>query len=485
MSSKEKLSDKIFAVNVMWNFLGQAIPLAIGLLSIPFLISNLNLERFGILALAWVFIGYFNFLDFGIGKALTKLISERIDKRNNEIKQIISSGLTLMLLLGITGGLLVITSIDFITHDVLSISKDLLEESSSSFLVLAFGIPVVVLSIGLCGILEAYLEFKVISRVRVLLGILIFIGPLISSYFSHNLVNIMIIIVLSRLVVLAIYFFYCKKITSNFTLYFGLDWALVPEILRFGGWMTVSNIISPLMTYMDRFFIGSIMSVVIVSYYTPPYELVTKGLIIPGAIMGVFFPMIARLWSEDKALVESKYNNLLIVMFCVMAPLMSGLSLLAPEILYVWLGDVFKENSTDIMRVLALGVLINALAYVPYFFLQSIGRPDVTAKIHLIELPLYVALLLYLISEYGVVGAAYAWFMRVSFDFLALSFFVGRFLKGTGKHVLAVCVLIVTLLSSVDLLSVTYSVEVRFSSAVILICIMYFLVYLKSPLRSS
>jgi O-antigen/teichoic acid export membrane protein len=61
-------------------------------------------------------------------------------------------------------------------------------------------------------------------------------------------------------------------------------------------------------------------------------------------------------------------------------------------------------------------VLLNALATVPYTLIQAAGRPDLTAKFHLIELPLHVVLAWLLVTRFGIAGAALAWTLRMAVD---------------------------------------------------------------------
>jgi len=63
-----------------------------------------------------------------------------------------------------------------------------------------------------------------------------------------------------------------------------------------------------------------------------------------------------------------------------------------------------------------VGVLVNSLAQVPYAQIQAFGRPDLTAKFHLIELPLQVALVWALVTTWGIAGAALAWSIRITVD---------------------------------------------------------------------
>ena len=70
----EKLLQKI----PLYNLLGYSVPIISALIFIPILINGLGEEKFGLLNLAWMIIGYFSFFDFGIGKGLTKIVAEKI-----------------------------------------------------------------------------------------------------------------------------------------------------------------------------------------------------------------------------------------------------------------------------------------------------------------------------------------------------------------------------------------------------------------------
>jgi O-antigen/teichoic acid export membrane protein len=56
-----------------------------------------------------------------------------------------------------------------------------------------------------------------------------------------------------------------------------------------------------------------------------------------------------------------------------------------------------------------------------YALLHARGRPDISARLHLIELPLFICALLLLVDQYGVLGAAWAWVGRMIVDATALA----------------------------------------------------------------
>ena len=65
-------------------------PLLVAIVVIPMLIKGMGLERFGVLTIAWMVVGYFSLFDFGLGRALTKLVADKLGKgQNNAIPSLI------------------------------------------------------------------------------------------------------------------------------------------------------------------------------------------------------------------------------------------------------------------------------------------------------------------------------------------------------------------------------------------------------------
>ena len=56
------------------------------LAAMPFLIRAIGQERLGVLSLIWVIVGYFSFLDMGLGRAVTVAIACVILTRLQNVK---------------------------------------------------------------------------------------------------------------------------------------------------------------------------------------------------------------------------------------------------------------------------------------------------------------------------------------------------------------------------------------------------------------
>jgi O-antigen/teichoic acid export membrane protein len=121
--------------------------------------------------------------------------------------------------------------------------------------------------------------------------------------------------------------------------------------------------------------------------------------------------------------------------FLALFPLTLLVVALAHEVLTVWLGREFADNSAFVLKWLAAGVFINGIARVPFALVQGAGRPDLTAKMHLIELPVYLSALWWLIGVYGIQGVAIVWVVRVCIDSLILFVMAKRLLPVTSAMV--------------------------------------------------
>jgi O-antigen/teichoic acid export membrane protein len=394
--------------------------MAAGLLTIPYLIAGMGIERFGILSIAWMIVGYFGVLDMGLGRALTQRIAHKLGVNDiGDIKFLVVSALVAVLVLGLFGAGVVLLVSEYLIYDVFNISQHLLQESLLGVYWVAATIPLVILSTALFGVLEGHQYFGWTAIIRAPLNLLMFIGPLIAIQWSVTLDVVFSSLFLVRLIALValviVVYFQLKNLPSSFPVK-----SEIKRLFSFGGWITVSNIVSPMMVYFDRFYIAAVLAVSVVAYYTTPLDLLVKVLLVPLALVGVMFAVFSTEWSSNKSLVIKHYRKSIMIVFIVMAPFAIMTMLFAEHGLTLWLGAEFAAQSYKITQVVAAGVFVNAMAMVPYALIQGIGRADITAKFHLLELPIYAVLLWFFIDAFGLIGAAYAWTIRVSLDSVLL-----------------------------------------------------------------
>jgi O-antigen/teichoic acid export membrane protein len=450
--------SSLIARNSLLNLAGQAVPLVVGVVCIPFVIKGLGEEGFGILSLSWMLLGYFALFDLGLGRATTKLISEEL--RNgvtDKLRSLFWTSCATNLVLGLVGGIIVVLLAPFLAHTVFQISPGLEELAKRTFTLLGLSLPIVLVSTVLRGTLEAAQRFDYLNSVVVAANSLNYFLPVLGILLGLDVSQIVLLLMGSRSVASAVYFVLCTKVLPNLWHWAHPSTEMTKRLLRFGGWLTVSNAVQPALMYLDRLMIGSMLSLAAVTYYTAPYEIATRLLILPVSLAVTLFPSFSSAEVADRHELAPLYIRSAKLLLLLMGPVVALVILFAKEILGLWLGVEFADKSTTAFQVLAFGVLVNSPANVPYALVQGFGRPDLTAKFHLFELLIYIPLVWFLVKTLGIAGGAMAWTLRITLDavllFAASSKLMHRqfsFEQGLGRTITQVgalmCVVCILLL---------------------------------------
>jgi O-antigen/teichoic acid export membrane protein len=85
-----------------------------------------------------------------------------------------------------------------------------------------------------------------------------------------------------------------------------------------------------------------------------------------------------------------------------------------------WVGAEFASHAAIIAQILLVGAWSNGVASIPYALLQGQRRPDLAAKIHMVEVLPFLGGLYLLIVHFGLPGAALAWTLRTIIDCIAM-----------------------------------------------------------------
>lgn len=408
-----------------WNLLGHALPLLAAVAAVPFLLDRLGLERFGILSLVWVLVGYFSLLDLGIGRALTKLVAERVDHSSpRELTSLCSTGTAAVLALGVVGGLALALLAWLAPVWLERVPASIRPETIVTLYLVALGIPAVVGTAALRGILEGFQAFRLLNVIRVPAGVAMFAAPCATAAFTPRLDVAVASLVLTRLVFMLVHARACWPLCALSISSIERRW--LRPLLVFGGWLTVSNTIGPIIIYIDRFVIGAMLPPASVAYYSAPFEVVSRLLILPQALCSAIFPALTRSNKTDLALSAALQRKAFWLILAVVLPISVVGMLGAERLLGLWLGADFARQGALTMQILLVGFTLNAISQLPFAALHSLGRTRDTALLHLIELPLYVAGLILLVQSAGLPGAAAAWTLRALVDCVALLWMLNR-----------------------------------------------------------
>src|SRR5918996_2580065 len=245
-----EITGRLLTRNTLVNFTGQAVSLLVAVATIPFIIRGLGVERFGLLSIAWVAPEYFSFVDLGLGRATVKYVAAALGKQDEDhMSRLAWTAVTVQVVLGLLGTLGLISITPFVTEHILNIPSALEAEANAMFYLVALSIPLVLISSSLTGVLAAGQRFDLVNAVSASFNIANFILTLVGVlYLDWDLTEIVALLVVSRFLALFAHYWLCIRVFPSFKRP-RFDPAELRTLLAFGGWVTVSSIVVPILLY--------------------------------------------------------------------------------------------------------------------------------------------------------------------------------------------------------------------------------------------
>lgn len=409
-------STRTVAKSAMWNLIGRLGPLLIAVLITPHLVRDLGASRWGVFTIALSLVGIFSIFDFGISRALTRTIAELLtDNQREEAATLARTGIAALVGMGTVGGLAMAALARLWVHAGLHIPASIENEVLNALYLLCLSAPLVLLSSGLWGVIAAFQQFRSANLINVPIMSMYYIGPLLMLHFYDSLVGVIAVLLLCRACMTFGYWCICIRVLPELK-HTRTRLSKLPPVLRMGGWMTASNITWPILTYVDRFIIASVLSAAATGYYSTPFDLVLRFSIIPVAIMGTAYPAMAASYRSDPANTQALFRRSIVTVTGALFPACLICVTLSHWVLTVWLGAAFASHAAAVLRWLGVGILMTSIDSVVAGLLDGIGKASVNAKFSMIELVLYLPLLTVLVRYTGIEGAAIAWALRCTLD---------------------------------------------------------------------
>ena len=398
--------------NSLVNIAGSVVPLAIALITVPLYLPLIGEERYGILAVIWVLLGYFGIFDFGLGRATARQMS-KIDNDKDRSSLFATVLLLIAILSVVGGGVLLLCSGWVITH-LFSLSEKGNVEAIGSILWLPVGLLFLLLNSAMQGALQARERFVAINSAAVLGDSMAQTLPLCMAWMGWVTIDVLLPSVLAARFLTSIFLFIqCKKyvpLERNPE----IDFSQVKPLLNYGGWASAITMIGPLLTVIDRLVIASIAGAKGVTYFTIPFNLVTKLSILPNSFGSVLFPRMAVLNTEDARVLAG--NATRIITASMTPVVVIAIAMLHP-FLSMWLGDELARRCAGIGEIMCIGVWIGAVVTpYSYFLYAEATQKRLILIASLMGVPIYALLLWAGVKYFGVVGAAAAWSLKSLLD---------------------------------------------------------------------
>jgi len=406
-------------------------------LALPTLLARLSPEAFGLLTMYWVIIGYASLVELGMGKAVSRQVAELGIGEDADPRPIIGTAVRSAAVIGLLTALACIPVLNVVFGTVISIPPELVAMNGDSIFWIAATVPILVLASVLSGALEARRDFGWLALIRIPTGLALFVVPAYLASSGFALPQLIAGIMLMRLLLLLLLAFRVERIWPGAVLKPAYERAQLHSLLGFGGWLTVSAIIGPLLVYLDRFILASTHDLATAALYTTAFEAVIRFLVVASAVVAVMFPRFANLSPGDQTGSGRIYTEANLYVLAAIMPVALLFIMFGNFLVSTWLGgaDLDPASLATVTRtaaILSIGLVLNACAHVPQAFIQARGNPHWTAGLHIVEL---CAFLLYappIVENYGVEGAAWTWLIRSTISAILLYVMAAKVRRAQG-----------------------------------------------------
>lgn len=403
------VATKRLSMNVAVSLAGWVVPALVALAAMPAGAKQWGAPRFAIVALAWGLTGWFGQFDFGIGRGLTRAVAARhASGRDGEIPAIVWSAHAALALLALSMTAALWLSAPVLSVRTLEVPAALQSDAIDSIRWMALGVLPIVWGTASRAVLEARQQFRLATMLRMPAVIGTYALPLLAQTAADA---VMLMVLVRTLYAVA------QLVAMQVPL---AAPTAVGEVLRDGGWITLAAVISPFLVQGDRFALAVWLPIAASGGYVAVQEVANKLAFFCVALQPVLFAAVSAARHVDEQAARVITRRAIVVTAVVVAAPVLVLMVWAAPLLQRWLGSAFDATAARAMPIMAAGVYVNALAQVPFAWLQAGSGDRAVALLQLVELPLFLLALWLVVPAYGVVGAAWVWSGRLVLDGVAL-----------------------------------------------------------------
>jgi len=188
---------------------------------------------------------------------------------------------------------------------------------------------------------------------------------------------------------------------------FKFDPPKAKELFSFGKWLLASGILTFLITQGDDIFVGKLLGVTALGFYTMAYRLsnlpATEMTLV---VSQVTFPAYSKLQDNILKLRESYLKVLQLTAFFSF-PAAGLIIVLAPDFTRIFLAEKWMPM-VPAMQVLAVWGFIRSLGSTQGPFLYAIGKQKIITKIHFLQAILLISAIYPFTINWGILGASLA-----------------------------------------------------------------------------
>jgi O-antigen/teichoic acid export membrane protein len=369
--------------NVLFGFLGWAIPLGFSFFLTPLIVRGLGPDAYGLYILIVTFVGYFATFNFNVGRSITRLVSVyKAEGRMQRIGEVLSAAIVLYIGIGSIGAMLLSTNARWLVANILNVGLDMREAAVLSVYFASIGLVFTLLSQVFSAVSQALQRFDLYGWVMIVSGGATIGGNAIFIILGNGIVAIVIWNAAMNLATCTAFYVIARKLLPSTRLVCAVRKSAIVELLKFGGAVTAYQLLGNTIVVFERSWITRILGSAAVTYYVLPMTISTYVHSLVSSFTLAIFPLT----SEADAMGE---KTRLYAIYLKAMKYVGGVVIFVTTTLFIgswhfmmnWMGLEFANKSAGLLRLHAVVFGLMSMMVVPWQIADGLGVPRLNVNL--------------------------------------------------------------------------------------------------------
>jgi len=420
--------------NLIANYLGQGWTALMSLAFIPLYIKYLGIEAYGLIGLFAVLQAWLTLLDMGMSPTLSREMARFTAGAHSSTSirdllrsiELIALGIAIFLALGIWA------SSGWLANYWLRTEKLPVEVVSQAFAIMgtvtALRFIEGIYRSAIIG-LQRQVLYNVVNSIFATLrglgavGSLVWVSPTIEAFFIwQGLVSLLTVATLAGLTYRALP---AAERGGRFSV------PALRRIGKFAGGMMGITFLALLLTQVDKILLSKLLPLSEYGYYTLASTVAGALYLLTVPIAQAWFPRLSELFAaNNQAELIAKFHQGAQMVSVFMGSAAFVMIVFAQVLLQLWIHDAeLAQRSAHLLRILALGNLLNGLMWIPYQTQLAHGWTQLAFWVNVVSVLIIVPAIWWATPRFGAEGAAWAWVsLNAGYVLIAIHFMFRKIL---------------------------------------------------------
>lgn len=412
--------------NILANYASQLYVTAAGILMVPVYIRYMGAEAYGLVGFFAMLQAWFNLLDMGLTPTMARESARYHGGASTamEYRRLARALEGVFAVVAVLGGGVLFAMSGAVAARWLNASQLPLEEVTSSLQLMAL----VVALRWMCGLYRGVItgaeKLVMLSGLNSLVAtlrfvavvpVLIFVSASPRAFFSFQLA-----VALFELLALA---WLAYRLLPSMPHGQGIKWEWAPlkPVLKFSLSIAFTSSVWVMVTQSDKLVLSKVLPLADYGYYAVAVLAASGIMLVSSPVSSALMPRMARLQVEgqvDGLIAVYRQATQLIAVVALPAALV--LVFFPAQVLWAWTGDaILVGKVAPVLRLYAAGYAFLAVGAFPYYLQYAKGD----LRLHILGNALFVLTLIpsivWAASQYGMIGAGWAWLVANALYFFA------------------------------------------------------------------